>query len=117
MPSQINRHSLQKEVDELNQKAWDTRMNDSPKSFELSKESIALARRINYQKGLAHGLKSLAFCLVRIAKNEEAVPLLNEALSLFELLDDVEGQAVANGLLAITQRNGGDAIASLKLSF
>jgi two-component system NtrC family sensor kinase len=117
MPFQINRHSLQKEVDELNQKAWDTRMNDSPKSFELSKESIALARSINYQKGLAHGLKSLAFCLVRIAKNEEAVPLLNEALSLFELLDDVEGQAVANGLLAITQRNGGDAIASLKLSF
>jgi tetratricopeptide (TPR) repeat protein len=69
------------------------------------------------QKGLAHGLKSLAFCLVRIAKNEEAVPFLNEALRLFELLDDLEGQAVANGLLAIIQRNGGDAIASLKLSF
>jgi hypothetical protein len=49
-------------------------MNDSPKSFGLSKESIALARSIDYQKGLAHGLKSLAFCLVRIAKNEEAVP-------------------------------------------
>ncbi len=92
-------------------------MNDSPKSAALSKESIALARSIDYPKGLAHGLKSLGFCLVRIAKNEEAVPLLNEALSLFELFDDLEGQAVANGLLAIIQRNGGDAVASLKLSF
>jgi two-component system, NtrC family, sensor kinase len=117
MPSQTNRHSLQKKVDELNQQAWDTRMNDSSKSFDLSKESIALARSLDYQKGLAHGLKSLAFCLVRVAKNEEALPPLNEALSLFELLDDLEGQAVVNGLLAITQRNGGDLIASLKLSY
>src|SRR6478736_6316681 len=106
--------SLREKIDKLNQQAWDTRMNDSPKSFGLSKESVALARSINYQKGLAHGLKSLAFCLVRTAKNEEAVPLLKEALSLFELLGDLEGQAVANGLLAIIQRNSGDAVASLK---
>src|SRR4030095_969680 len=108
---------IREKIDELNSQAWDTRMNDSPKSFELSKESIALARSIDYQKGLAHGLKSLAFCLVRVAKNEEALPHLSEALSLFELLDDLEGQAVVNGLLAITQRNGGDLIASLKLSY
>ncbi len=117
MPSQADRHSLQKKVDELNQQAWDTRMNNSPKSFDLSKESIVLARSLDYQKGLAHGLKSLAFCLVRVAKNEEALPHLNEALSLFELLDDLEGQAVVNGLLAIIQRNQGDAVASLKLSY
>ena len=117
MPSQANLHSLQKKVDEFNQQAWDTRMNNSPKSFDLSKESVALARSIDYQKGLAHGLKSLAFCLVRVAKNEEALPHLDEALSLFELLDDLEGQAVVNGLLAIIQRNQGDAVASLKLSY
>jgi len=108
---------VRERIDELNQRAWDTRMNDSPKSFDLSKESIALARSIDYPKGLAHGLKSLAFCLVRVAKNEEALPLLSEALSLFELLDDLEGQAVVNGLLAITQRNSGDLVASLELSF
>jgi len=109
--------SLKEKIDKLNQQAWATRMNDSPKSFGLSKEAIALARSIDYQKGLAHGLKSLAFCLVRVAKNDEASPLLNEALSLFELLDDLEGQAVVNGLLAITQRNGGNLVASLRLSF
>src|SRR3954469_10953187 len=114
MSSEAKQPSLQIKIDQLNQEAWDTRMNDSPKSFDLSKESIALARSLNYQKGLAHGLKSLAFCLVRVAKNEEALPHLNEALSLFELLADLEGQAVVNGLLAIIQRNQGDAVASLK---
>lgn len=109
--------SLKEKIDRLNQQAWDTRMNDSPQSFVFSKESVALARSTNYQKGLAHGLKLMAFYLVRTAKNEEAMPLLNEALSLFELLNDLEGLAVVYGLLAIVQRNGGDAVASLKLSF
>ena len=66
---------------------------------------------------MAHGLKSLAFCFVRVVKKWEALPNLNEALSLFELLDDLEGQAVINGLLAIIQHNQGDAVASLKLSY
>jgi signal transduction histidine kinase len=117
MNANVSTQPIREKIDELNRQAWDTRMNDSPKSFELSKESIALARSIDYQKGLAHGLKSLAFCLVRVAKNEEALPHLSEALSLFELLDDLAGQAVVNGLLAITQRNAGDLVASLKLSF
>jgi signal transduction histidine kinase len=109
--------SLKEKIDELNQLAWDTRVNDSPKSFELSKESVALARRINYQKGLAHGLKLLGFCFVRVAKNEEALPLLNESLSLFEMLNDLNGQAVVNGYLGIVQRNRGDLGTSLELLF
>jgi len=42
--------SLKEKIDKLNRQAWDTRMNDSPGSFALSKESIALARNIDYQK-------------------------------------------------------------------
>jgi len=113
----ITIESLNEKIDRLNQQAWDTRVNDSPKSFELSKESVKLARSIHYKKGLAHGLKSLAFCFVRVAKNEEAFPLLTEALVLFESLNDLEGLAVVNGYLAIVQRNRGNIGASLELSF
>ena len=74
----ITIESLNEKIDRLNQQAWDARVSDSPKSFELSKESVKLARSIHYKKGLAHGLKSLAFCFVRVAKNEEAFPLLAE---------------------------------------
>jgi len=56
MDAQGSTQAIREKIDELNQRAWDTRMNDSPKSFDLSKESIALARSIDYQKGLAHGL-------------------------------------------------------------
>src|SRR5690349_10785074 len=113
----ITIESLNERIDRLNQQAWDTRVNDSPKSFELSKESVKLARNTHYKKGLAHGLKSLAFCFVRVAKNEEAFPLLTEALELFESLNDLEGLAVVNGYLAIVQRNRGNIGASLELSF
>jgi signal transduction histidine kinase len=109
--------SREEKIDKLNEQAWQTRVNDSPRSFELSKESVSLARSINYKKGLAHGLKSLAFCFVRVAKNEEAFPLLSEALPLLESLNDLEGQAVVNGYMAIVQRNRGNIGASLELSF
>jgi two-component system, NtrC family, sensor kinase len=117
LSDQTTIESLREKIDNLNEQAWEVRVNDSPRSFELSKESVALARSVNYKKGLAHGLKSLAFCFVRIAKNEDAFPLLTEALSLLESLNDLEGQAVVNGYLAIVQRNRGDIGASLELSF
>ncbi len=112
-----NTKLLRKKIDKLNQQAWDTRVNDSPRSFILSKESIELARQISYKMGLAKGLRSLAFCFVRTAKNDEAIPLLNESLLLFEFLNDLEGQAVIYGYLAIVQRNRGDLGSSLQLSF
>ena len=54
---------LQDKIDQLNRQAWDVRVYDSLKSLELSRESVELARSINYHSGLAHGLKSLGFFL------------------------------------------------------
>ena len=117
MEDETNIQAIKQKIDELNQQAWNIRVNDSPGSSQLSKEAVSLARSINYSKGLAHGLKALAFCFVRVAKNEEALPLLNEARHLFESLNDLEGQAVVNGYLGIIHRNRGDLSASLELSF
>ena len=86
--------SLQEKIDDLNQQAWNVRITDLPKSFELSEESVKLARRINYPKGLAEGLRSLGFSYVRLSKNDEAAPLLKESLSFFQSLNDLKGQAV-----------------------
>ena len=60
--------SLQEKIDDLNQQAWEARVNDSPKAFQLSQESVNLARSINYSKGLAEGLRSLGFGYVRLFK-------------------------------------------------
>jgi two-component system NtrC family sensor kinase len=108
---------LQDKIDQLNRQAWDVRVYDSLKSLELSRESVELARSINYHSGLAHGLKSLGFSYIRIAKNNEALPLLQEALALFESLNDLKGEAVAYEYLAIIERNWGNFGAALELLF
>jgi two-component system, NtrC family, sensor kinase len=117
MSNETEIKGLRYKIDQLNNQAWEIRVNDSLKSLELSKESVELARRINYRSGLAHGLKLLGFSYVRIAKNSEALPLLQEALVLFELLNDLKGQAVVNGYLAIIQRNWGNFGVALELFF
>jgi len=107
--------SLKEKIDDLNQQAWEARVNDSPKSFELSNEAVKLAREINYTKGLAEGLRSLGFCYVRLFKNDEAAPLLRESLSLFQSLNDLRGQAVIYEYLGIIERNWGNLGHSLEL--
>src|SRR6185436_787417 len=104
--------SLKEKIDDLNQQAWEVRVNDSPKAFQLSEESVKLARSINYTKGLAEGLRSLGFGYVRLFKNEEAAPLLKESLSLFESLNDLTGQSVVYEYLGIIERNWGNLGAS-----
>ncbi len=108
---------LREKIDRLNQEAWDVRVYDSPKSFELSKESVGLARGIDYGKGLAHALQSLGFCYVRMSKNNEALPLLQESLALFESMGDIIGQSCAYEYMAIVQRSWGNFGSSLELAF
>ena len=107
--------SLQEKIDDLNQQAWELRVTDLPKAFELSQESVKLARSIDYPKGLAEGLRSLGFSYVRFFKNDEAAPLLKESLSLFQSLNDLKGQAVIYEYLGIIERNWGNLGASLDL--
>ena len=107
--------SLEKKIDDLNQQAWNIRVTDSPRAFELSKESVERSRNINYTKGLAEGLRTLGFCYVRLSNNDDALPHLKESLSLFESLNDLEGQAVVYEYLGIIQRNWGDLGSSLEL--
>lgn len=108
---------LKDKIDSLNQQAWDARVYDSPKAFELSRESVELARSIQYDKGLAYGLLSLGFCYVRLSKNNEGLLLLEESLSLFQSLNDLKGQSIVYEYLAIIRRNWGDFGASLGFLF
>ncbi|MEP6513957.1 MAG: tetratricopeptide repeat protein, partial [Parafilimonas sp.] len=117
MDNETNLQVTKDKIDQLTKQAWDVRVNDSPKSLELSREAVEVARGINYHPGLAHGLKSLGFCFVRTANNNEALPLLQESLTLFESLNDLRGQAVVNGYLGIIQRNWGNFGAALELLF
>ena len=109
----MSTQTLKEKIDDLNEQAWNVRVHDSPRAFELSEESVRLARSIDYTKGLAEGLRSLGFCNVRLFKNDEALPLLQESLSLFESINDLKGQGVVHEYLGIIQRNWGNLGAAL----
>ncbi len=110
-----NDQGVRDKIDELNQSAWNIRVNDSPGSFKLSGESLQLLSAIDYPKGQAEALKCYGFALVRLSKNEEALKCLNEALSIFESIDDLKGVAVVYEYLGIIQRNWGNFSNSLEL--
>ena len=109
--------SLITQIDQLNKQAWDVRVNDSPKAFELSRESLEMARAISYPKGIAEAARSLGLCYLRLGKNDEAMPLLNEALVLFQSLNDLSGQAVIYEYMGVVHRNQGEFGIALDLLF
>src|SRR5687767_9112113 len=100
--------SLKEKIDDLNQQAWNVRVSDSPKSFELSKQAVEMARSINYTKGLAEGLQNCGLGYIRLSKNDEAVKVLKEALPLFKSLKDLKGQSMVYEYLGIVERNWGN---------
>ena len=117
MGNDIGIQTLQQKIDDLNQRAWKARVNNTQIAFESSQESLNLARSINYRKGIAEATRSLGFHYARLSKNDEAYPLLQESLSLFESMNDLKGQAVVNEYLAIVQRSWGNLGDALELLF
>ena len=117
MTTETDNELLKEKIDSINREAWETRVNDSPRSLSRSQESLELAKSINYRKGIADGLRNIGFCNIRLARNDEAVPLLNEAFSIYEAIHDLSGQALVYEYLGIVRRNKGDFGGSLELLF
>ena len=66
--------SMEREqIDLLNQKAWDIRVNDSVQAGLLSAEATAKARNINYRQGIAEGLRTQGFTRIRQSRHDEAI--------------------------------------------
>lgn len=104
----------QDQIDLLNQEAWDTRVNDSMRAGIISKESISKSRRINYRKGLAEGLRTQGFSLLRQSRHDEALQCLKEAMDIFVDLEDRKGQSDVFEYFGIISRSKGDLKSSLE---
>jgi two-component system, NtrC family, sensor kinase len=104
-------------IDQLNADAWQVRVSDSSRALMLSEEAVRLGTEINYSKGIAEGLRTLGFSLIRVSKHREALRHLERSLELFELLNDKEGQSDVYEYLGIIQRSFGNYEASLDFLF
>ena len=117
MQQETNVPSLQDKIDKLNMEAWEVRVSDSGRALTLSNEATELARSINYEKGLAEGLRTLGFSNIRLSRHHDATKLLEESLALFENLKDLRGQSDIYEYFGIIHRSLGDYEGSLNWLF
>ena len=108
---------VKEEIDQLNQQAWEVRVNDSNRSFALSKEAHDLAESIGYTLGKAESLRTMGFCYIRLSKNSEAQACCEESFKLYESLNDVAGQGYLYTGFGIIQRNLGNYKTALELFY
>src|SRR5688572_24828409 len=108
---------VKEEIDQLNQQAWEVRVNDSNRSFALSKEAHDLAGSIGYTRGKAEALRTMGFCYIRLSKNSEAQACCEESFKLYESLNDIGGQGYIYTGFGIIQRNLGNYKKALELFY
>jgi tetratricopeptide (TPR) repeat protein/class 3 adenylate cyclase len=70
------------------------------RSLEQYRSAVELTRRANFAQGLAQSLRILGDVLAGLGRAPEALPLLEEAASLFAQLRDGETEATVWGRLA-----------------
>ena len=113
MPKGAHNKLSEGEIDRLNIKAWEIRVSDSIKAFELTNNALKLATRNNYLKGKAEALRTLGFCYIRFSKHQEALGYLEEALVLLKLLKNLHGLSDVYEYFGIIKRSLGDYKSSL----
>ena len=105
--------SMLNEIDTLNEAAWEKRITDSNTAHALALSAIEKSRQLEYQKGLAEGLRTEGFCLIRLSKYNEAESSLKEALGIFESLEETDTISSVYEYLGIVNRNWGNLALSL----
>jgi diguanylate cyclase (GGDEF)-like protein len=95
-------------VDALNERAWELRLLDPPRSAECAEEALALARAEGYAAGTALALRTLGtHDYLGGADYEGAMERFHRALSLIEGADDARGRGdVLNGIGNVHWRRG-----------
>ena len=114
MRNNSHQKHLLDEIDLLNLEAWQKRISDSNTAQRVSLSVIEKSRQLHYEKGLAEGLRTQGFCLIRLSFYKEAEACLNEALSIFEHQDDTDTSSSVYEYLGIVQRNWGNLGISLE---
>jgi tetratricopeptide (TPR) repeat protein len=94
-------------VDRLNEEAYDNRYNNTALTEKLAQDALQIARKIHYQEGEAWALRNLGIAKAIQGKGEEAIQHFQEALQIFERLDNFKGLGLTlSNLGTVHQQNG-----------
>jgi signal transduction histidine kinase/Tfp pilus assembly protein PilF len=91
---------LQKQILSLLNEADAVRVKNPKQSISLSKEALSLSRQLNNELEMAKCLSKLSFFLMITGEYTKAFPIANEALFLFQKIQDEHGLAEVKFTLA-----------------
>ncbi len=80
-----------RKIDLMNQLIIESRDNAPEVSIQWSEQTLASARALNYTRGIAYGLLNMGYLQDFQGEKEAGLVHLNQALQLFEALEDREG--------------------------
>lgn len=92
-------------------------MQDPAKAREASEEGLAIARRLDYEKGLAYCLYHIGFSDYLRSDHEQAMATLLEAERKMKALDDKHGLGLVQGAMSGVHLSLGDYERALASSF
>ncbi len=87
----IDEHILA--INELTADAWELNRVDPQKALLFSEKSLALSEKHEYPLGIACSHRTISICKTWLSELNEALEHANEALAMFEALEDIEHQA------------------------
>ncbi|MEQ9310436.1 MAG: tetratricopeptide repeat protein [Balneolaceae bacterium] len=87
--------TLEGEISELLEEAYETRTNNLDRSIELATKAHELSKSINHKELLGKSLSHLALFKMIRAEYDESISMSEEAISYFEELEDEKGVADA----------------------
>ncbi len=91
---------------------WNAR--DYTKAETYLRRALELARQLDDLSTLAHSLNRAGNLLVNLDRQWDALPYHQEALMIFQLLNDPRGKAMTHDLLGANYFMMGDLLASMK---
>lgn len=101
-------------VDMLNTLAWELVTNRPDSTLLLAEEALALAKKLNYQKGLALSYNRIGSAYNMQDQFPKALEYYLQALQAYEKIADKKGQAAAMGNMAIIFKKQGNYEKSLE---
>ncbi|WP_169304709.1 tetratricopeptide repeat protein [Chloroherpeton thalassium] len=101
-------HETIEKVDILNKLSWELQQKHATRALELSLEAEEISQVLGYQKGQAYALCNEGMSYKHLSEYDQALIKCEEALRLFEMLNDQSGKVSTLHSLANLYENMGE---------
>ncbi|MEN2993198.1 MAG: tetratricopeptide repeat protein [Bacteroidia bacterium] len=90
-PVPIDIEKQRQAIDELNARAYEERYNNTKLALQLAMDALSRAMDARYPEGQAWALRNVGIAYAILGESAQAEPFFQEALALFERLENMRG--------------------------